>query len=274
MKKLSLGLVAASAALVATSALAQNIAIVNGKGVPKSRVDALVSQVSKQSGQPVSPQLEKQAREEVVMREIFMQEAERRGLQRSPDYLQRMELMRQGLLINELFADEEKRHPITDKELKAEYDKLLAQSGAGKEYRARHILVEKEEDAKALIAKLKAGAKFEDLAKKYSKDAGSAENGGDLDWATPNTYVPEFSEAMVKLQKGQTTDVPVKSEHGWHVIRLEDVRENAPPPFEAVKPQIKQFVQQQRVAQFREDLRRRAKTDFKFSDEAAQPTGN
>ena len=208
------------------------------------------------------------------IREIFMQEAERRGLQRSREYLQRMELMRQGLLINELFADEAKRNPVTDKELRAEYDKLLAQTGGGKEYRARHILLDKEEDAKALIAKLKAGAKFEDLAKRNSKDTGSAESGGDLDWASPNTYVPEFSQAMVKLQKGQMTDAPVKSEHGWHIIRLDDVRENAPPPFEAVKPQIEQFVKQQRMAQFREDLRKKAKTDYKFSEPAEQPAGN
>lgn len=274
MKKLSLGLVAASAALLMSPAFAQNIAIVNGKAVPKARVDALVEQVKQQSQQPVTPELEKQARDEVVIREIFMQEAERRGLQRSREYLQRMELMRQGLLINELFADEAKRNPVTDKELRAEYDKLLAQTGGGKEYRARHILVDKEEDAKALIAKLKAGAKFEDLAKRNSKDTGSAESGGDLDWASANTYVPEFSQAMVKLQKGQMTDAPVKSEHGWHIIRLDDVRENAPPPFEAVKPQIEQFVKQQRMAQFREDLRKKAKTDYKFSEPAEQPAGN
>lgn len=264
MKKLHLGLIAASVALVLSPAvMAQNITTVNGKAVPKSRVDALVSQVTKQSGQPKTPQLEQQAKDEVVLREIFVQEAEKRGLQRSPDYLEKLEFTRQGLLIQSLFADEEKRSPITDADLKAEYDKVKAQAGS-KEYRARHILVETEDEAKKLVAQLKGGAKFEDLAKKNSKDPGSAENGGDLDWAAPGSYVPEFSQAMTGLQKGQFTETPVKSQYGYHIIKLEDMRETQFPSFEEVKPQIQQRMQQQRMAKFREDLKNKAKTDYKF----------
>ncbi|TAL13575.1 MAG: peptidylprolyl isomerase [Aquabacterium sp.] len=274
MNKMKLALVATGAAvLLSNTALAQNIAVVNGKPVPQARVDALVSQVAKQAqpGQPPmtaeqKAELQKQARDQVVLREIFTQEAQRRGLQKSPDYLQQLELSRQGLLIRALFQDEEAKRKINDTDLKAEYDRLRAQADA-KEYRARHILVETEDAAKKLIAQLKAGAKFEELAKKNSKDTGSAENGGDLDWAAPTNYVPAFSAAMVKLQKGQLTDEPVKTENGWHVIRLDDVRETQFPPYEDVKPQLEQRLKQVRSAEFVEDLKKKAKTDYKFSTE-------
>lgn len=274
MNKMKLALVATGAAvLLSNAALAQNIAVVNGKPVPQSRVDALVAQVAKQAqpGQPPmtaeqKAELQKQARDQVVLREIFTQEAQRRGLQKSADYQQQLELSRQGLLIRALFQDEEAKRKISDTDLKAEYDRLRAQADA-KEYRARHILVETEDAAKKLIAQLKAGAKFEELAKKNSKDTGSAENGGDLDWAAPANYVPAFSAAMVKLQKGQLTDEPVKTENGWHVIRLDDVRETQFPPFEDVKPQLEQRLKQVRSAEFVEDLKKKTKTDYKFAPE-------
>jgi peptidyl-prolyl cis-trans isomerase C len=171
-----------------------------------------------------------------------------------------MELARQTILIRELFADYQKTNPVTDAEIKAEYDKFAAANG-GKEYKARHILVEKEEDAKKIIGDLKKGQKFEDIAKKQSKDPGSGANGGDLDWATPSSYVPEFAEAMIKLKKGETTQVPVKSQFGWHVIRVDDLREAQLPKFEDVKPQIAQQLQQQKLAQFQENLRKSAKIE-------------
>ncbi|HEY0884562.1 MAG TPA: peptidylprolyl isomerase, partial [Ramlibacter sp.] len=142
----------------------------------------------------------------------------------------------------------------------AEYDKFVSANG-GKEYRARHILVEKEADAKAIIASLKKGGKFEDIAKKQSKDPGSGANGGDLDWANAASYVPEFSQALIKLNKGQTTDAPVKTQFGWHVIRLEDVRQAQLPKLEDVKPQIAEQLQRQKLAKFQEDLRGKAKVE-------------
>ncbi len=266
MKKLHFGLLAASVALVfAPAAMAQNITLVNGKAVPKSAADALVAQATKQTGQPATEQLIKQAKDAAVMREIFTQEAQARGLQKSSDYLQQLELTRQDLLIRALFVDEEKKHPVTEADIKAEYDKFKAQA-PDKEYRARHILVEKEEDAKAVVAQLKAGAKFEDLAKKNSKDPGSAENGGDLDWAGPQSYVPEFSQAMVALKKGQFTETPVKSQYGFHIIKLEDTRDTQFPAFDEIKPQIQQRLTQQRMAAFRDALKGKAKTDYKFAN--------
>jgi peptidyl-prolyl cis-trans isomerase C len=171
-----------------------------------------------------------------------------------------MELARQTILIRALFADFQDKNPVTDADAKAEYDKYVA-ANAGKEYRARHILVAKEEEAKAIIANLKKGAKFEDLAKKQSKDPGSGANGGDLDWANAKSYVPEFSEAMVKLTKGQTTQAPVKSQFGFHVIRLDDVRDAQLPKFEDVKAQIQQQMQQERLSKFQDDLRSKAKVE-------------
>ena len=201
MKKLSFAVsaVALAAALLPALASAQNIAIVNGKAVPKARFESFMTQVTKQGNQPRTPELENQVKDELVLREIFVQEAEARGLQRSEEYRSQMDVARQSLLIRELFNDYQKKNAVSDAELKAEYDKLKGAGGGGNEYRARHILVEKEDEAKALIAQLKAGAKFEDLAKANSKDPGSAPNGGDLDWAAPGNFVPEFSQAMVKL---------------------------------------------------------------------------
>ena len=240
-------------------ALAQNLAIVNGKPVPKSRVDALAQQMAK-AGRPVTPDQMNQLKDEVVAREIFMQEARKRGLDTTNEFKDQMELARQAILIRELFADFQKKNPVSDADAKAEYDKFVAAHG-GKEYRARHILVENEDEAKAIIASLKKGAKFEEIAKKSSKDPGSGANGGDLDWANADSYVPEFSAAMKKLEKGQMTEVPVKTQFGWHVIRLEDVREAQLPPFDQVKPQIVQQMQQQKLAKFQDDLRAKAKVE-------------
>jgi peptidyl-prolyl cis-trans isomerase C len=256
--------VLALALAVAGSAAAQNVAVVNGKAVPKSRVDTLMVQATRGGQQPVTPELEQRVREEVVLREIFAQEAEKRGIAATVEYRNQMELARQTILIRELFADYQKKNPINDAEAKAEYEKFKAQ-GTGTEYRARHILVEKEDEAKALMVQLKAGAKFDELAKKHSTDKGSGANGGDLDFAKPESYVPEFSQAMVALKKGETTAAPVKSQFGWHIIRLEDTREAQFPAFEEVKPQIQQRLSQQKLQQYQEGLRTKAKTDYKFA---------
>lgn len=251
-----------SAALLSTvvaPAFAQNVAIVNGKPIPTARVEALAQQLAK-AGRPVSPEMMGQLKEEVIARELFMQEAQRQGLDANDDFKAQMELSRQAILIRELFGTFQKNNPVTDDEIKAEYDKFVA-ANSGKEYRARHILVEKEEQAKAIIASIKKGAKFEDIAKKQSKDPGSGANGGDLDWASPGNYVKEFSDAMVKLTKGKLLDTPVKSQFGYHVVRLDDVRDVKFPSIEEVKPQIAQQLGQQKLMKFQEDLRAKAKIE-------------
>jgi len=250
--------------MVATSVQAQNVAIVNGKAVPKARVDALMQQVAR-SGQQLPPDADQRVRDEVVLREIFTQEAERRGVARSASYKAQMELARQSILIRELFETYKTRNPVTEAEAKAEYDKVKAQN-SGTEYRARHILVASEDDAKALIAKIKGGANFEDLAKQNSKDPGSGENGGDLDFAKPEAYVPEFGKAMVALKKGELTETPVQTQFGWHIIRLDDTREAQFPSFDEVKGQLTQRLEQGKLQAYQEKLRSTAKTDYKFSN--------
>ena len=267
---LSVSVAALLAGTLALPAVAQNVAIVNGKPVPKTRLEALEAQVAaqaKRTGQPVPPEVQNQLRDEVIAREIFMQEAERRGIQGSEAYRKNMELARQSVMINALFEDFKAKNEVTDTEAKAEYDRLVAsqapEAGA-KEFKARHILVEKESEAKDLIAQIKKGAKFEDLAKKSSKDPGSGAQGGDLDFAKADSYVPEFGQALMQLKKGQMTDVPVKTQFGYHVIRVDDTRDaKAPeaPKFEDVKAQVKQQMEQQKLAKFQEDLRTKAKIE-------------
>lgn len=247
----------ALATTLAMPAMAQNIAVVNGKPVPASRMAALAQQVER-SGRPVDDTLKAQIKEELIAREIFVQEAEKRGLKASKDYKAQAELALQTILIRELFADFQRKNPVTDAEVKAEYDKFAAANG-GQEYRARHILVETEDQAKAIIANIKKGAKFEDIAKKESKDPGSGANGGDLDWASASSFVPEFSEAMVKLGKGQMAEAPVKSQFGWHIIRVDDVHQAQLPSIDELKPQISQQLQQQKLNDFQEQLRSKAK---------------
>jgi peptidyl-prolyl cis-trans isomerase C len=259
---------AAAGLAMSAAASAQNIAVVNGKPVPKARVDAIVSQVQKQAaarGQQLPPDIDKLVRDKVVTDEILSQEAERRGLAASPEFKSQRELARQSILIGLLSQDLDKKAAISDADVQKEYDKFKAQA-SGTEYKVHHILVEKEDEAKAILAQLKAGAKFEDLAKKNSKDPGSAQNGGELDFASPSSYVPEFSQAIVALKKGETTEAPVKTQFGYHIIRLDDTRAAQFPPLADVKPQIQQRLAQQKAAAFRDELRAKAKTDYKFSN--------
>src|SRR3981081_14326 len=191
------------AATAALPALAQNLAVVNGNPVPSSRVDVMVKQMATQ-GQQDSPQLRAMIKEELINREILLQEANKLGLGNSPDVKNQLELARQSIIIRALVADYVKKNPVKEADMKAEYDRFKAQAG-DKEYHARHILVENEDEAKAIVTKLKGGAKFEELAKQ-SKDPGSAPNGGDLDWASPGSFVKPFSDAMVALHSGHLTE--------------------------------------------------------------------
>ena len=246
----------AMTALVAAPAFAQNVATVNGKAIPSSKVDQIVKQVVAQGKQADSPQLREAIKKDLINREVLIQEADKQGIATRPEVKMQLENARQSIIINAMLAEYMKKNPVKDAEAKAEYDKYKAQVG-DKEYHARHILVGTEEEAKAIIAKLKAGGKFEELAKQ-SKD-GSAANGGDLDWASAAAYVPEFSQAMVKLNKGQVTETPVKTQFGYHVIKLEDTRAAKIPPYEEVKQQVQESIQQRKLAAFRDELAKKAK---------------
>jgi len=250
-------LLLAMTAMVALPAFAQNVATVNGKPIPASKVDQMVKQVVAQGKATDSPQLRELIKKDLIGREVLLQEADKQGVGSRADVKNAIDNARQSIMINAMLSDYVKKHPVTDAEIKAEYDKFKAQTG-DKEYHARHILVGTEDEAKQIIAKLKGGAKFEDLAKQ-SKDPGSAANGGDLDWASPASFVPEFSKAMTSLQKGQVTETPVKTQYGYHVIKLDDVRAAKVPSLDEVKQQIAESLQQKRVAAFRDQLMAKAK---------------
>jgi peptidyl-prolyl cis-trans isomerase C len=259
MKNLHLTIAAisfAAASLISASAFAQNAAVVNNKPISKAKVDEFVEALVKQ-GRPDTPELRTMVRDELIAREIFVQEAEKQGLGRKPEVARQLENVRQDLLIRAFLTEHLKKNPIKEDDLKAEYERIKKSSG-DKEYRARHILVEKEDVAKSIVDQLKKGAKFEELAKQ-SKDTGSAAKGGDLDWNPPAQFVKPFSDAMVKLEKGKYTETPVQSQFGFHVIKLDDVRDIQPPPYEQVKPQIKQALEQRTVADLQKKMRESAK---------------
>jgi peptidyl-prolyl cis-trans isomerase C len=250
-------LLLAITAMVALPSFAQNVATVNGKPISAAKVDQVVKQVVAQGKATDSPQLREAIKKDLIGREVLIQEADKQGIGTRPEVKNSIDNARQSIIINAMLADYIKKNPVKDADIKAEYDKFKAQAG-DKEYHARHILVGTEDEAKAIIAKLKGGAKFEDLAKQ-SKDPGSAGNGGDLDWASPANFVPEFSKAMTSLQKGAITETPVKTQYGYHVIKLEDSRPAKIPPLEEVKQQVAEQLQQRKLAAFREQLMAKAK---------------
>ena len=236
------------------------IATVNGAPISPARFNFLLQQ-SQQQGQPDSPEVRKNLREKLIIEEIVAQEALKKGMDKLADVNTQIDLARQAILIRSYLQDYIKNNSISDDILKAEYDKIKSQMG-DKEYHARHILVEKEAEAKDIIAKLKKGEKFEKLAEK-SKDPGSKAKGGDLGWAAPANFVPEFSAAMTKLQKGQYTAEAVKSQFGYHIIKLEDSRVMQAPPFDEVKQNLRQRAQQQQIDKMITDLRAKAKVEEK-----------
>jgi peptidyl-prolyl cis-trans isomerase C len=251
-------LLLAVTAMVALPSFAQNVATVNGKPIPAAKVDQVVKQVVAQGKATDSPQLREAIKKDLIGREVLIQEADKQGIGARPEVKNAIDNARQSIIINAMLADYIKKNPVKDADIKAEYDKVKAAQSGKKEYHARHILVATEDEAKAIITKLKGGAKFEDLAK-ASKDPGSAANGGDLGWADPDGFVPEFSKAMTSLQKGAITDAPVKTQYGFHVIKLEDTRAVQIPPLEEVKQQVGEGLQQRKLAAFREQLMNKAK---------------
>jgi peptidyl-prolyl cis-trans isomerase C len=244
-------------AVAAAPAFAQNLAVVNGKPIPSSRADTMVKQVVAQGQQPDSPQLREAIKKELIAREVLMQEATKQGFDKKPEVKSALENARQTIVINAMARDYIAKHPVTDAEVKGEYDRFKAQTG-DKEYHVRHILVDTEAQAKDIIGKLKGGAKFEELAKQ-SKDQGTANSGGDLDWATPSSFPPEFAAGFTKLQKGGVTDTPVKTANGFHVIKLDDVRPAKIPTMDEVKPQIQEALAQQKLAAYQEQMVKKAK---------------
>ena len=252
---LAAGLTLAAAAHAQSGAVAK----VNGVTIPQSRADILIKEMAAQ-GRPDTPEMRDAIKQELINREIVAQEAVKKGLDKKPEVAIQIDLQRQAVLINAYLQDYLKANPVSDDEVKKEYERVKESAGT-REYKVRHILVESEDEAKQIIAQLKKGASFDKLAGEKSKDQGSKGRGGDLDWATPARYVPAFGQAITKLKKGQLTDAPVQTQFGWHVIRVDDERPAKFPAFEEAKPQIEQEMRQQTVHKAFTDLRAKAKVE-------------
>ena len=238
-------------------AVAQNVAVVNGKPIPKARLNAMMAQFAAEAArnnQPLPPNLEAQVRTHLIKGAVIVQQAERQKLHVASGDAERMASARGALLASMLFEQYKKDHPISDAAAKAEYDRILASIPAEQsnaiEYNARHILVKTADEARAVQAELTAGKAFDALARKHSQDKGSAQQGGELGWAPADTYVPQFAAALKKLKKGQTTAAPVRTQFGYHIIRLDDTRKSQPPSFESIKDQIKLQMQNGQAAEF------------------------
>ncbi len=240
---------AAAAGAKDAAAPSGNIAVVNGTPIKRSELETVIRQIK----QPDTPELRKALKQKLIELEVLNQEAKRRKLLQREDVKFQVDNATRQTLIQALVRDELSQHKLTDEQIKAEYDREVAASAGEHEYKVHHILVGSEAEAKDIIGKLDKGGKFEDLAK-GTKDAGSAANGGALDWASPAAYVKPFSEAMVKLEKGKYTETPVQSQFGWHVIRLDDVRDVTPPPFDQVKSHIADNMQQKQIKEFVDGL--------------------
>ena len=235
------------------------VATVNGVAVPRSRLDVMVRQQTSRGGQD-SEQLRAVMREELINREVIAQEAQRAGIAKNADVQAQIDYTRQEIIVGAYIRDWVSKHPIGDSDVQKEYDRVKAQAG-DKEYRARHILVETEDQAKGMIAELKKGAKFDELASKNSKDGGTAQRGGDLDWNVPGAFDKVFSDAMVKLEKGKYSDAPVRTRFGFHVIQLDDVRPVKFPALADIRPRLQQQLVQARLEELVRSLRTKAKIE-------------
>ncbi len=233
--------------------------VVNGVVIPPSRIEAMNKELNAQ-GQPDTPERQSAVREELVNREILAQAALKRGLDKGPEVTAQMDMARQAVLVRALFEAEMKSNPITEADLQKQYETFKGSMGTT-EYKVRHILVDKEDDAKQIIADLAKGGDFAKIAKEKSKDPGSKDNGGDLDWGPSARYVKPFADAVTSQPKGKVSTAPVKSDFGYHVIIVDDSRPLKVPEFSEVKEQFRQRAQQQQIQKMVMDLRQKAKVE-------------
>lgn len=241
---------------VAMSAYAADPATVNGKPVKQSLLDFMLKEISA-SGQKVDDDMRAALVNSLIGKEVVYQEAQKSGIDKSADFLAKQELTDRELLVNTFLQDYIKKNPVDDAAVKAEYDKFKDQWGS-KEYKASHILVKTEQEAKDVIAQLGKKGDFSKIAKEKSLDS-SKDKGGDLGWFPPARMVKPFADAVVKLQKGAYTTTAVQTQFGWHVIKLEDTRDAQPPAFETVKDELRANMQKQKIVTLVNDLRAKAK---------------
>lgn len=253
----SILLAIAAFGILQTANAADSVATVNGKPIKQSLVDYITKDATAR-GQKVDDNVRDIIVSKLISSELVYQEAQRIGLDKQPDYVAREELARRELLVNTFLQDYLKKNPVSEADTKAAYDKYKAELG-DKEYSARHILVSTEAEAKDIIAQLAKGGDFAKIAKEKSKDPGSKEKGGDLGWFSPAGMVKPFADAVVKLQKGTYTATPVQTQFGWHVIKLDDIRDTQAPAYDKVKDGLQKQLQQHQLEKLLTDLRAKAK---------------
>lgn len=259
MRKTSLGILLAASLFSASAFADKPLATVNGTVIPQSRLDDLVKQLSSQNPKlTLDAPLKARIKENLIANEVVRQEAIRKGLEQDPTYLARLAQVKAELLTGSLIESFFKQYPVTEAEAKKEYDKISVNL-SGKEYRVRHILVDNEAKAKELLAELKKGAKFETLAQTHSKDSGSAKKGGELDWSVPENYTPAFAQAIKRMPKGKISEEPVKTEFGWHIIKIDDIRIRKGPSFAEVKNAVIQQIQAEQLKKYVAELVAKAK---------------
>ena len=271
MKKIIPLLLASSTFIVACDQAAKSnvpvvtkenaVAMVNGTYISKKTLETLEKEIEQRSHGQKFPK--KQLLEELIQRELLVQDAKQKKLAQSAEVAERINMATRSLLSQAVVKDYMKSNPVSDEEIKAEYDKEVAKS-SGDEYKARHILVKKEDEAKKLIAELTAGADFQALAKKHSTGP-SGPQGGDLGWFVDGQMVEVFSKAVIAMENGAFTKDPVKSQFGWHVILREDSRKQTPPPFDTIKEQLRPALEQKKIQAMLETLREKAKVEILVS---------
>lgn len=233
------------------------LATVNNVAIPQARFDLNIKAAAQQ-GQPDSPELRKQIKEDLIDLELIAQEAVKKGLDKQPEVVQILEVTKQRILRNAFAQDYVKNHPIEEEKLKQIYENQKEGMAGKKEYKVAHILVASEKEAKAIVAQLKKKGDFGKIAKEKSKDPGSKAQGGEMGWTNPAGVVPPFAEAMVKLNKGQISE-PVQSDFGWHIIKLEDVRDFELPPYDKIRANLEKRLQQKALQDTLQALRAQAK---------------
>jgi peptidyl-prolyl cis-trans isomerase C len=235
------------------------LATVNGVQIPRQRLEVVLHQQMAR-GAPDNEQLRAQVREALINNELLNQEANRSGIAKKAEVLQQLDITRQEVIANAVVAEHIRLNPVSDADIQKEYDRARAQTG-DREFKARHILVATEDDARSVLADLKKGSKFDEIAQKRSLDEGTRPRGGDLDWNVPSNFDKAFADAMLKLEKGKMTEAPVRSRFGFHVIQLDDVRPVNFPPLAQVKQQIQQRLVGQKIDGFIRDLRAKSKIE-------------
>ena len=249
-------LVLATLSFSASAIAGGAVATVNGKPIKQSLFDFIVKDAT-DHGQKVDDNVRDVIMSKLISSELVLQEAQKAGIDKKPDFIAKEELTRRELLVNVYIQDYLRNNPVSDSDIKAAYEKFKTELG-DKEYSARHILLSSEAEAKDVIAQLNKGGDFSKIAKEKSIDPGSKEKGGDLGWFALGGMVKPFGEAVAKLQKGKSSADPVQTQFGWHVIKLDDMRELKAPAFEKVKDNLQKQLSQRQLEKMLTDLRAKA----------------